>query len=97
MAKAEESLLNNQEINDIAKAHNKSAAQVILRWAVQRGTAIIPKSVKPERLAENINLFDFNLSEKEMATIDANDQNKHYNNPAEFCEAAFGLFYPIFD
>jgi len=68
-----------------------------LRWAVQRGTAIIPKSVKAERLAENIALFDFQLTEEEMEKINANDQNKHYNNPAEFCEAAFGLFYPIYD
>lgn len=73
MAKVEESLLDNQDIIAIGKAHNKSAAQVLLRWAVQRGTAIIPKSMKVERMGENIALFDFNLSEKEMEQLNAFD------------------------
>ena len=97
MATVEESLLSNQEILDIAKAHNKSAAQVLLRWAVQNGTAVIPKSVKSERLAENFAVFDFQLTNEEMEKINAFDQNKHYNDPGVFCEAAFGLFYPIYD
>jgi len=97
MAKKEESLLDNEIINCIAKGHDKTAAQVILRWGVQRGTAIIPKSVNPERLRQNIDLFEFNLSDEEMKKIDGLDTGKRYNDPGFFCEAAFGCFFPIYE
>jgi D-xylose reductase len=61
-ATADESPLNLQEVKDIAQAHSKTPAQILLRWGVQRGTVIIPKSSKIERIQENISLFDFNLS-----------------------------------
>jgi D-xylose reductase len=63
MATVQESCLEEQTVKDIAGAHSVSPAQVVLRWAVQRGTAVIPKSVKPERMAENYNIFGFELSE----------------------------------
>jgi diketogulonate reductase-like aldo/keto reductase len=53
----------------IGKAHGKSAAQVSLRWMVQQGVVVIPRTSKVERLAENLALFDFTLSELEMAEI----------------------------
>jgi diketogulonate reductase-like aldo/keto reductase len=57
----------------IARRHGKSAAQVMLRWHVQQGRSAIPKSVKPERIAENFEVFDFELTREQLAAIDALD------------------------
>lgn len=51
----------------IAKAHKKSPAQIVLRWHLQHGISVIPKSVKPHRIAENANIFDFDLTPKESS------------------------------
>jgi diketogulonate reductase-like aldo/keto reductase len=58
---------------EIARQHNKSAAQVMLRWHLQSGRSAIPKSVKPARIAENFEVFDFELTRQEVASIDALD------------------------
>ena len=58
-------------ILEIASKHNRSAAQVLGRWCVQHGFIAIPKSVKAERMQENLALFDFELAADEMATLDA--------------------------
>lgn len=60
-------------IGAIAQKHGKSPAQVMLRWGVQEGRSVIPKSVKPARIAENFDVFDFELSADEIAAIDALD------------------------
>src|SRR4051812_17551337 len=57
----------------IADTHGKTAAQVMLRWHVQAGRSAIPKSVRPERITENLDIFDFELSQAELASIDALD------------------------
>jgi diketogulonate reductase-like aldo/keto reductase len=57
----------------IARAHGKSAAQVMLRWHLQHSRSAIPESVRPERIAENFDIFDFELSNTELASIDALD------------------------
>ena len=57
----------------IGEQHGKSAAQVMLRWHLQEGRSAIPKSVRPERIAENFDVFDFELSTDELAAIDALD------------------------
>ena len=57
----------------IARQHGKSAAQVMLRWHLQEGRSAIPKSVKPERIAENFDVFDFELTAEQIAAIDALD------------------------
>ena len=67
------STLEDAAILAIAQAHGKSAAQVMLRWAVQQGRSVIPKSVKPHRMAENFDIFDFVLASPELAAIDALD------------------------
>jgi diketogulonate reductase-like aldo/keto reductase len=67
------STLQDPVIGDIAKAHDKTPAQVMLRWHLQQGRSVIPKSTKPERIAENIDVFDFELSADELAAIDALD------------------------
>jgi diketogulonate reductase-like aldo/keto reductase len=58
---------------EIGRTHGKSAAQVMLRWHLQAGRSAIPKSVKPSRIAENFDVFDFELSGEQMAAIDALD------------------------
>jgi diketogulonate reductase-like aldo/keto reductase len=70
------STLEDPVIGDIAKAHNKTPAQVMLRWHLQQGRSVIPKSTKPHRIAENIDVFDFELSAEELAAIDALDTGR---------------------
>jgi 2,5-diketo-D-gluconate reductase A len=65
------SLLNSDELKPIAQAHGKSTAQVVLRWHIQLGCVVIPKASKQERIQQNIDIFDFELTPDEMATINA--------------------------
>ena len=64
------SALQDPTINRVAEAHGKSPAQVMLRWGLQQGRSVIPKSTKPERIAQNLDVFDFALSDDELAAID---------------------------
>jgi 2,5-diketo-D-gluconate reductase A len=79
--------LNDPAILAIAKAHGRTAAQVILRWQVQIGCVAIPKTARPERILENIALFDFELSSAEMDRIAALDRpdGRIGPDPATFC------------
>ncbi|MEM7479011.1 MAG: aldo/keto reductase [Planctomycetota bacterium] len=97
MAAEGDSVLANPEIQSIAAKHRKTSAQVVLRWGVQRGTSVIPKTSRVERLEENISIFDFELTVDEMDTISAMDQNRRFNDPGVFCEQAFGCFFPIYE
>ncbi|ALO92404.1 Morphine 6-dehydrogenase [Streptomyces hygroscopicus subsp. limoneus] len=65
------SVLQDPAVTAIADAHAKSPAQVLLRWGVQQGRSVIPKSTKRHRIAENIDVFDFDLTAAEMAALDA--------------------------
>jgi len=67
------STLHDPVLTDIAAAHHKTPAQVMLRWHIQQGRQVIPKSVHPRRIAENFDVFDFELSTGELTTIDALD------------------------
>lgn len=69
-------LLNNKALLSIAKKHGKTTAQVSLRWLVQRGISALPKSVQAERIRENFDIFNFALSEEDMAAIKALDTGK---------------------
>ncbi|MBB1079908.1 aldo/keto reductase [Limosilactobacillus sp. STM2_1] len=64
-------ILTNPVIEKIAKAHDKSSAQIVLRWHLQNGIAFIPKSVHEKRIKQNIDIYDFSLTDKEMTAIDA--------------------------
>ena len=97
MAKSEESVLEQDVVKAAAQRLNKTAAQIVLRWGVQRGAAIIPKTSKKQRMIENAALFDFELSEQEMTDISALNKNRRFNDPGVFCEAAFNRFHPIYD
>ena len=95
MATETESVLCHPSILNIAARHRRTAAQIVLRWGVQRGTAVIPKTTRILRLAENIALGDFQLSEQEMDAINELDKHQRFNDPGAFCEKAFGCFFPI--
>lgn len=69
-------LFGNEVLAQIADRHNKSVAQVALRWLVQRGVVAIPKSVRKERIVENIDIFDFELSADDIEQISALDKRK---------------------
>lgn len=97
MADAGESLLGAAPVMVAAQAHGKTPAQVLLKWGVQRGTSVIPKTSKPERMRENLDIEDFELSAVEMAAIGTLNQNRRFNDPGVFAEAAFGRFHPIYD
>src|SRR4051794_682679 len=89
------STLKDRVIVEIAEAHSKSPAQVMLRWGVQHGRSVIPKSTKPERIAENIDVFDFELSADEMAAIDGLDTGKRGGpEPEAITLEAFGRDIP---
>jgi len=68
-AEGKNDLFTNPVLSGIAQRYGKSVGQVVLRWAVQRGVAQIPKSVRPERMAENLDVFDFALTDAEMASV----------------------------
>jgi D-xylose reductase len=97
MATEADTVLTAAPVVAAAKRVQRTPAQVVLRWGVQRGTAIIPKTTRPERLRENLALFDFELSNEEMTAISNLNQNRRFNDPGVFCEQAFGTFYPIYD
>jgi D-xylose reductase len=97
MAAPDESVLNEPLIGQIAKKHQKSPAQIVLRWGVQRGTSVIPKTSRIERLRENISIFDFQLDNQDMDRISSLDRNRRFNDPGVFCEQAFGCFFPIYE
>ncbi|MFF9278190.1 aldo/keto reductase [Streptomyces griseosporeus] len=72
---AQGAVLGDDAITAIAGRHGKSPAQVVLRWHLQLGNVVIPKSVTPARIRENVDVFDFSLSEEEMAAIAALDRD----------------------
>ncbi len=97
MATGSESVLEEPVVIAAAQRVERTPAQVVLRWAVQRGTAIIPKTSRPERLLENRSIFDFVLSEAEMSAISGLNRHRRFNDPGVFCEAAFNRFHAIYD
>ena len=89
-------LLSEPVIKEIAENHNKNAGQVILRFEIQEGAIVFPKSVNPERIKSNMDIFDFELSEDEMNKMRALDTGKGCHNPdapgvAEFLIGAFDV------
>jgi diketogulonate reductase-like aldo/keto reductase len=89
------STLDDPVVGNIAKTHVKSPAQVMLRWGLQHGRSVIPKSTKPNRIEENINVFDFALSADEMAAIDRLDTGARGGpEPEAITSEAFGREIP---
>jgi len=90
LAKTTTSLLEHDVVKAIAHKHKKTTAQVLLRWAVQRGLAIIPKSNSVPRLKENSALFDFELDGADMGDLKKLEIGARYNDPGSYFN------YPIF-
>jgi len=89
---ADERLLQNPVLTEIAAAHGKSVVQVILRWHIQEGFSVIPGSTNPSHIQENIDIFDFSLSEEEMEQIRALDsEDRYFNLPYD----QMGSFFPL--
>ena len=97
MASAGESILLEAVVQAAARRLGKTPAQVVLRWNLQRGNAVVVKSSKLERLEENIAVHDFTLADDEMAAITALNRNRRFNDPADFCASAFNTFHAIYD
>jgi len=68
-AEGRNDLFTNPLLTEIAATHERSVAQVVLRWLVQRGVVVIPKSVRPDRMAENLDVFGFELTDDDMGRI----------------------------
>jgi len=75
-AEGKNDLFTNPVLTEIGSAHGKSVAQVVLRWLIQRDVVVIPKSVRPDRMAQNLDVFDFELTDGEMTRIAALDTGK---------------------
>jgi diketogulonate reductase-like aldo/keto reductase len=89
------STLQDPVIGGISRAHGKTPAQVMLRWGIQHGRSVIPKSTKPTRIAENIDVFDFEPTPDEMAAIDALDTGRRGGpEPDVITLEAFGREIP---
>ena len=89
------STLENPVIGGIAAAHSKTPAQVMLRWHLQQGRQVIPKSVTPSRIAENFDVFDFDLSTEQLAAIDALDTGVRGGpEPEAITRENFGIDIP---
>ena len=73
-------LLKDPTILEIAEAHGKSAAQIILRWHIQEGFSVIPGATNPAYIKENISIFDFKLSDAEMAQMRSLNKEKRFFN-----------------
>ena len=85
--------LADETIASIGHAHGKSPAQVMLRWSIQEGRQVIPKSVNPARITENFDVFDFELTPEETTRIDALEQGMTMI-PDELDFDAFGIEVP---
>ena len=73
-----EGLTEEASVNALAQKYGKTAAQVLLRWAIQHGFVILPKSVTPSRIEENFNVFDFELTGDEVRSLDGLNKNKRF-------------------
>ena len=97
MADQNESILDQLKVKEIAERLNCSPAQVILKWGIQRNTSVVTKSIKPERMKENLSSDSVELTEEDMEAISSLNRNRRFNDPGDFCEGAFNTFHPIYD
>lgn len=88
-------LLSEPVFVELAEKYGKTPAQIILRWHIQQGNIVFPKTTNPEHMKQNIDIFDFELTDDEMARIDALDSGKRFFNvPLEEQERTLGAFVP---
>lgn len=82
-------------IVELSRKYSKTPAQIILRWNLQRGVSVIPKSAKIERIRENMDIFNFELTTEDVEAIGSLDCHLRFNNPRDFCKSIGGSL-PIF-
>lgn len=88
-------LMNEPAITALASRYGKSSAQIVLRWHIQEGNVVFPKTTNPQHMAENIDIFDFELAPEEMASVNALDCDRRYYTMAlEDQERVLGGFVP---
>lgn len=80
-----DTLLNHEDVKCIAKQHNRTSAQILLRWAVQQGMVIVPKTTNKERMIENSHIFDFSLTSKEMSRLNSLSNKQSESQTTKFC------------
>ena len=97
MADESDQLLTHPVVTEIAKTIQATPAQVLIQWALQRGSSVVVKSTQAHRLVENLAGASIMLPDHGIAAIDALNKNQRYNDPGVFCEAAFNTFCPIYD
>ena len=85
-ARMDEKLINNQILKDIALKYNKKVTQIILRWNIQLGYIPIPKTSNKQRLKENIDIFDFKLTEEDMNKINLINENYRVRHDPDNCD-----------
>ena len=91
-------MLSEPLFEKLGKKYNKSTAQIILRWHIQAGFVVFPKSTNPEHIKENLNIFDFALSDEEMEEIKKLDNKKRYVTlTKEFIDNVVNSFKPKYD
>lgn len=93
LGSADKTLLEDPVFVKLANKYNKTVAQVILRWHIEYGNVVIPGSKSPNHIDENIDIFDFELTEEEMKEIASLDKNKRYFNVPRFVQK---LIFPAF-
>jgi len=91
------SALKEAAVTDIASKLGVTPAQVVLRWGMQRGYSVIPKSENLARMADNLAVEGFSLSEEEMAAVNSLEKGFRFNDPGHFCPLAFATQCPIWD
>jgi diketogulonate reductase-like aldo/keto reductase len=82
-------LLNDPVVQTIAKKHDKAATQVLLRWGIQRGTVVIPKSTTPDHIRANSQIFDFSLAAEDMLALGALNRGLRFVNPTDWWKMPF--------
>ncbi len=96
-AQQSESLLANETIKTISRKFGATPAQVVLSWALNRGTSVVVKSISDQRMLENLGSATLKLDQEAIDAISQLNLNKRYNDPGVFCEDAFNTFYPIYE
>ena len=92
-----DSVLTETIIKDLAEKYDKSPAQIILRWHNQKGVIVIPGSKNPEHIKDNLNIFDFELSEDDLKKIDSLDKNTPFYKQTDESLDGFAKWNPDFD
>lgn len=96
MALEADIIMANSVVQRIASRHRKTVAQVVIRWAVQRGTLPLTKTSSRARMAENRDVFDFFLGKHDMNQLETLNCNRRYNDPGVFT-LGFGVYCPIYE